>query len=325
MQVAVAKTFMAERDYPQARAEFIKAQAMPGLTDTLKAEIQLYIGLSYYEAQDYEHAKPELMKVLTMPGAGTRPAWDGGRMGYIPAREAMLRLRFRNLVADTNQVLKVLFIGSSHTLRENIPELVTKLAASAPADRPRIIAGDYVRMGTPLNTFWDAGDTPDTARGVIMADPWDAVVFETFYNMNSNVIMKYGSLAVDLIRRQKAAPVVYESPLPQAAPYPDRFQGFHDDNVALMKAVKVPIAPSVKAWMRYLGPKPTPEQFGGVYADWIHASPKGAYMTACCIYAALTGQSPVGLYRPDGMSESEAKALQEFAWEAYRETNSAGR
>lgn len=320
-QVSIGKTLMYEQKFEEARTEFSKALAMQDVSNELKAEIQLYIGLSYYEAKDYERAKTELTKVLNMPGAGTRPAWDGGRMGYFPSREAMLRLRLRNLVTDDKKLLKVLFIGSSHTLRGNIPELVTQIAASAPADQPRIIVGDYVRMGTGLNTFWDAGDSPDTARGVIAAEPWDAVVFETFYNMNTDSILKYGTLITDLIRAQKAKPVIYESPIPQASPYPDKFQKFHDDNISLVKTLKIPLAPSVAAWMRYLGPKPTPEQFNVVYADWIHASPKGVYITACCIYSALTGFSPIGLYHPSDITDADAKEFQKIAWDAYQEAN----
>lgn len=320
LQMSIAKTLHIERSFAEARTELARAQAMPGLTDALKAEIQLYIGLSYYDAKDYEHAKPDLAKVLTMPGAGTRPAWDGGRIGYVPAREAMLRLRLRNLLAEDQKVIKVLFIGSSHTLRGDIPELVTTLAASAPANQPRIIAGDYVRMGTGINTFWNAGDTPDTARGVIAAEPWDAVVFETFYNMRADELLKYGTLFTDLIRAQKAAPVIYESPIAQASVYPDAFQKFHDDNLALVKALNAPVAPSVAAWMQYLGPKPAKEDFGSVYADWIHAAPMGAYMAACCIYSGLTGFSPVGLAHPN-LSAAEANVLQQAAWTAFQETN----
>ncbi|MCE9608242.1 MAG: hypothetical protein K8U03_25435 [Planctomycetia bacterium] len=320
IQMSIAKTLHNERSFAEARSEFAKAQAMSGLTDAFKAEIQLYIGLSYYDAKDYERAEPELAKVLTLPGAGTRPAWDGGRIGYVPAREALLRLHLRNLVAEDRKVLKVLFIGSSHTLRGDIPELVAKLAASAPADRPRIVVGDYVRMGTAIKTFWNAGDTPDTARGVIAAEPWDAVVFETFYNMQADELLKYGTLFADLIRARNAAPVIYESPIARASAYPAVFQKFHDDNLALAKALKAPAAPSVAAWMRYLGPKPTPERFAAVYADWIHATPAGAYMSACCIYSALTGYSPIGLAHPN-LSAAEASVLQQAAWQAFQETN----
>lgn len=321
-QTSVGKTLLYERSYAEARMEFGKTLAMPDVSESLQAEIQLHIGLSYYEAQDYEHAKPELMKVLEMPGASVRPPWDGGRVGYAPRREAILRLRLRSLIPDDDgqKVLKVLFIGSSHTFRGDVPEMVTQLAASAPADRPRIIAGDFIRMGTTINTFWNAGDTPDTARGVIAAEPWDAVVFETFYTMNRDDLLKYGTLFADLIRRQNAQPALYESPIAQASAYPDAYQQFHDANVTLAKVLKAPVAPSVQAWMQYLGPKPTAGQFGAVYADWIHATPQGAYMTACCIYSALTGFSPVGLDHP-GIPEADAKLLQQAAWTAFLESN----
>jgi tetratricopeptide (TPR) repeat protein/lysophospholipase L1-like esterase len=319
-RVSIGKTLMLERNFGAARIAFAKALTMPEVSDAIKADIQLQIGLCYYDEQDYERAKPELMKVLEMPSAGVRPPDDGGRIFYLPSREAMLRLRLRNLISDDNKVLKVLFIGSSHTYREDIPGLVTKIAESAPADKPRIIAGDFVRMGTGINTFWNAGDAPDTARGVISAEPWDAVVFETFYTMKSDDILKYGTLFADLIRSRKARPVLYESPIAQASVYPDAYQQFHDNNVALANALKVPLAPSVHAWMQFLGPHPTAEQFGTVYADWIHAAPKGAYMTACSIYSALTGFSPVGLAHPN-LSDADAAALQQAAWKAFQESN----
>jgi len=321
LQVNIGKTFMDELNYTAARGEFLKAQAMPGLQDAMRAEIQLYLGLSFYGEGDYQRAKPELLKVPNMPAAGVRAAWDGGRMGYVPAREAMLRLRLRNLAPDDQKPLKVLFIGSSHTLRGNIPELVTQMAASAPENEPRLIAGDYIRMGTRLKTFWDAGDTLDTARGVISAEPWDVVVFETSYNMNREDILKYGSLISDLIRSRKAKPIIYESPIPKAGLYPGKFEEFHADNLNLMQMASVPLAPSVAAWMKIFGPAPTPEQLAGLYDDWIHASPKGAYVTACCIYSALTGHSPQGLYHPRDISAAEAGEFQRIAWEAYQETN----
>ena len=42
---------------------------------------------------------------------------------------------------------------------------------------------------------------------------------------------------------------------------------------------------------------------------------------ACCIYAAVTGYSPVGLSHPKSISEEDTKTLQEVAWKAVRETN----
>lgn len=127
LEVNIGKTFIGELNYGAARDEFVKAQAMPGLQDGMRAEIQLYLGVSFYEGGDYQRAKRELLKVPNMPAVGVRPAWDCGRVGYVPGREAMLRLRLRNLVSDDQKPLKVLFTGSSHTLQGNIPELVTQM------------------------------------------------------------------------------------------------------------------------------------------------------------------------------------------------------
>lgn len=56
-------------------------------------------------------------------------------------------------------------------------------------------------------------------------------------------------------------------------------------------------------------------------APWIHPTPRGTYLAASCLYAAITGFSPVGLAHP-GVPEEEAGKLQELAWAAYLEANS---
>lgn len=326
MQVALARTLMTERNYPEARAELLKAQAMPGLETALRPEVQLLVALTCYEAGDYERAAPELKKVLTMKWADLRPQYGADpadRVDNIPAREALLRLRLRNLTPADGQTLKVLFIGTSHTLRHDVPGLVMQSAASAPADKPRIIAGDYIRMGASIVNYWVDGDGPDTVRALIAAEPWDAVVFETYHTMSSADIAKYSALFADLIRSRKAKPVAYETLIPRLSQYPERFQHFHGDNAALVKSAGVSVAPGLRAGMLFLGPQPSPGRFAALYSDWLQPTPAGSYMMACCIYAALTGASPVGLWHPADIAEADARTLQELAWQADRETNAA--
>ena len=62
---------------------------------------------------------------------------------------------------------------------------------------------------------------------------------------------------------------------------------------------------------------------GTLYADWIHASLKGAYLTACCVYSALTNRSPAGLAYPEGVSSEEAMLFQKIAWNSFEETEAA--
>lgn len=316
-RIAIGKTWFSERNYAAARDELSKALSMEGVLAADKVEMQLYLGLSYYEAKDYEHAGDELRKVLEMPGA---------QAGQI--HEAKLRLCLRKLLPGDEKFLTVLFIGASHTQVWKIPQIVETLSTSAPAGRPRIIAGEFTRGGTMINQFWEDGAGPGTARDRIAADPWDYLVMETFFTMSQDDLVKYGTLFINLIRSQNGRPVIYESPVNYSQPYPDAFQKFHDKNTALGKTLKAPVAPSVYAWMLYLGPNPTPEQRLALYhADAVHTSKKGAYMAACCIYSAVTGLSPVGLthaipsFAPDGISKEEAETFQKIAWEAYRQTN----
>jgi len=321
-QILIGKTRLLERDFAEARAELVKALAMEGISDADKADIQLHLALSYYDAQDYQRAKPELLKVLAMPGAGARCMKPGRDNAYSPSREATLRLRLRKMIPAEEPSLTVLFIGSSMTMRGDMPFLLAALAASAPAGRPRIIPGLFARGGTKIDVFWNEGDTPDTARGTIAAEPWDAVVIETFYTMSRDDLFKYGTLFGNLIRSRNAQAVLYAAPAARAQPYPDAFRKFQDEVVALGRTQGMAVAPAVGAYLHFLGPAPTPAQFDTLYADWIHATEKGNYLIACCLYAALTGFSPMGLAHP-GMSEAEAKALQEAAWRAFQDSRSS--
>jgi tetratricopeptide (TPR) repeat protein len=328
MLISQAKASYFEGDIPTARKLFTDLSVNKDATEAVRAEAQLYIGLSYFQTKDNAQGQAELQKVLAMPGSGNRPTAHAGRLPNIPAREAAVQLHLRNLATEpANQspapkILKVLFIGSSHTARGDVPGLVTQLAASAPADRPRIATSDYLRMGTTISMFWQLGDSPESPRGVIAADPWDVVVFENFYTLKAEDVLKFGKLLSDAIQARGARAVIYESPCGKTSPYPDRFNQYHQQSLALRKEINAPLAAAVPAWMRYLGPQqPTDAQFAELYDDNIHASATGAYFSACSIYAAITGTSPVGLFFPPNIPEEKARTFQKYAWEAYLEAN----
>jgi len=206
------------------------------------------------------------------------------------------------------------------TLRGFMPFLVERLSAAAPAGRPRIMSGMYTRSGTRLNTFWDEGNGGGTARNMIESAPWDFVVVETYRSMKLEDVLKYGKLYADLARSRNIKPVFYETHTEQSSPFPERALEYHERNIELRKKVGAPVAPAALAEIYYLEAVPTAtrEEF---HADWIHPSEKGFYLEAYCIYAAITGYSPVGLAHPKRMSEEDAKALQEAAWKAVQETS----
>jgi hypothetical protein len=283
----------------------------PGPED-LRAEHQLLWALTFYGQNDALRARLELAEVLRVPGQTATSK---------PAREALLRLHLHHWLPQKDPVLKVLFIGSSHTLVGDVPALVEQIAASAPVGSVRILAGEQARMGTGMRAHWNDGEAPDTARGKIAAEPWDAVVIESFYRMNREDLAQYGGWYAEVIRKRGARPVIYETPPAKAIPYPDAYEAFHQSNLWLGKMLQAPVAPSVKAWMGVFGPNPSEEKLQELYSDWIHASPRGAYLTACCIYATLTGQSPLGLWAPEGLLSPEQREFyQNAAWKASRET-----
>jgi len=320
-QIELARTLWLERLLPEARSELAKAALMVAEAElsgdrlnAAEAEIQLLLGLTFYDEKDFERAKIELTKVLSLPGQNhTQKFW----------REAHLRLRLRNLIASNEKELKVFFIGSSHTLLGNVPLLVEPLAASAPAGTPRIISGDHARMGTGMRAFWSQGDAPDTPRGKIAAEPWDVVVVETFYRMSREDLAEFGDAYAALARSHGAKLVIYESPASKSLPYPDGFSLFHASNIWLGKRLGTAVAPSVHAWLKFFGASPTEERFRELYRDGIHATAKGAYLTACCLYAALTELSPEGLWHPPEMRVEDALLLQQIAWLAFSETQQA--
>ena len=323
--IAQARVLILEKAYAESRSALDRASS---LLDTAtgegtnhdekraekRAEIQLLRGLSFMEEGLAGRAKAELQQVAGMPGQSAASP---------QTREALVRLSLRKWLPEEEPTLRVLFIGSSHTIRGNLPLLIEQMAASAPAGTPRIRAGEHVRTGTGMRVFWEEGEANHTARGKIAGEAWDAVVVETFYRNPRQMLEEYAGKYAGLARENGARLIVYESPVAKETPYPDGFAAFHEENVRLGRLLDLPVAPSVHAWMQILGEKPTPQKMGTLYADWIHASLKGAYLTACCVYSALTNRSPAGLAYPEGVSNEEAMLFQKIAWNSFVETEAA--
>ena len=319
--VALARVLILEKAYIESRSALDRASSLldeaagdGANNNENRAEIQLLRGLSFMEEGLEGRAKAELQQVAGMAGQSAASP---------QTREALVRLSLRKWLPEEEPTLRVLFIGSSHTIRGNLPLLIEQMAASAPAGSLRIRAGEHVRTGTGMRVFWEEGEAKHTARGKIAGEAWDAVVVETFYRNPRQMLEEYAGKYAGLARENGARLIVYESPVAKETPYPDGFAAFHEENVRLGRLLDLPVAPSVHAWMQILGGKPTPQKMGTLYADWIHASLKGAYLTACCVYSALTNRSPAGLAYPEGVSSEEAMLFQKIAWNSFEETEAA--
>jgi tetratricopeptide (TPR) repeat protein len=276
----------------------------------LTADLLLLRGILQYDQNQLDQARSTLLAVCALPSQSPVST---------PFREARLRLHLKKMVPAISPSMKVLFIGSSHTQRGNVPLLVEQLADSAPSHVPRIFAGEKTRMGTGMRSHWNEGDAPDTARGRLAAEPWDAVVVETFFRNPREDLALWTSRYLELVQNKGARLVLYESPAAKALPYPDGFREFHSNNLWLASQFAVTLAPCMDAWMRILGATPSEPDFRTLYADWIHATPQGAYLSACCIFSALTGCSAEGLFHPPELPAQLALTYQRAAWSAFQQ------
>lgn len=229
--------------------------------------------------------------------------------------------------------VRVLFIGNSQVYYNHLPKIVEALAESAPKDRPRVPADGKpsdrsVAGGATLESHWRRGTGEGTGRGKIAGEKWDFVVLQDHPAKTSKEeFARDARLFHELIRENGAQTVLLG-----IAHFPDRVpKGFlevHERNVSVARDLKVPVAAGGKAWLAYWGEAPTPEQVLDLYdKDKGHPGPKGSYLYACTLYAAVTGQSPEGLThrlpgQPEGaLTPAEAKRMQEAAWQVHREVN----
>lgn len=227
---------------------------------------------------------------------------------------------------DVNPI-RVLFVGNSQIFYNDLPKILDELSASAPKDRPRIKAERLVFGGASLESHWNKGDGNDTARGKIAAEKWDYVVIQEIYYAKPEPFDKYARLFHELIGQHGAKTVLYcTAGINQD--YPEGFEHLHEMHVALGKELKVPVAAAGKAWRMYWGENPTEaERLDLYHKDAAHPGLKGSYLSACTLYALITGQSPVGLTHrlPDQpeeiLSPAQAKRFQEAAWQVHQKIN----
>jgi hypothetical protein len=324
VRLALARSLWAQRAFAASREtleqmavglsgmDFGEGQARRQLVEELRAQKQLLLGKCLFEEGEGLGARLAFAQVAKMPG---QPSVSS------PAREAACLLQREGGTGGPRRLQRVLFIGSSHTIRGNVPCLVEQIAASASPGRVRLVAGEQTRMGTGMRGHWSDGVAHDTARGRIAAGGWDTVVVETFYRTSREDLLELGRGYAEEVRRSGARLMIYETPVAKAIEYPDAYEAHHRTNVWLGERLGAAVAPCVKAWMGVLGGRPQPGALERLYADWIHASARGAYLSACCLYAALSGESPEGLWAPpDLFSEGEAREYQRCAWRAFEET-----
>jgi hypothetical protein len=202
---------------------------------------------------------------------------------------------------------KVLFIGNSFTARNDVPGLVAQLAEGAGhhLDAQLISAG-----GASLRRHWNAG----TAARTIETGGFDRVVLQeqsTLPIKNAGRMHETVRLFHASIKAAGAKTVLYMTWARRHAPQSQ--QAITDAYTTIATELGADVIPAGVAWQRVLEQPKHPALHD---RDGSHPTLAGSYVAACCAFAVLFGDDPVGLPSPEQLEPGETTLLQRAAADA---------
>lgn len=181
---------------------------------------------------------------------------------------------------------RALFIGNSYTYHADIPGIVQALADSAGGDKLAVetVAGPDLA----LIDHWNEG----TAAREIRKGGWEWVVLQqgpSSVGVNRDTLRLATRLFADEIARVNARPALF-SAWPSAE-RPQDFPRAIESYTLAATDVDGILLPVAAGWIAALDRNSSAQ----LYADGLHPSANGAYLSALVIYARLFGKSPKGL------------------------------
>jgi hypothetical protein len=210
--------------------------------------------------------------------------------------------------AKRDSTLRVLFIGNSFTSRNDLPGLITQLAAARgkTLHHRLIFAG-----GAPLRAHWNAGK----AAAAIREGKYDYVVLQeqsTLPVKNTARMHETVRLLDEVIRTAGSKTVLYMTWARRHAP--ETQTAITDAYNRIGKELGATVVPVGTAWRRFLAKHDQPVLHD---KDDSHPTLAGSYLAACVFLAVLFGESPVGIDDDTaGMTGREKVLLQRSAWQA---------
>ena len=202
---------------------------------------------------------------------------------------------------------RILFVGNSYTSRNNLPDLVSDLAAAAAT----VLTEAIVAGGASLKRHWNAGKV----RAALARASWDYVVLQEQSTLPWKSPQRYHE-SVRLfdaeIRAHSARTALYltwsrrEMPEKQEA-----ITGAVNTIAAEIGAIVVPVGP---AWHFAMKRDPGIALY---VEDGSHPSPAGSYLAACVFLGSLLDERAAGWSVSDalGLERAAAERLQSIAWE----------
>jgi hypothetical protein len=202
--------------------------------------------------------------------------------------------------------LKVLFIGNSFTARNNVPELIARMAEA----RGRQLQHQLIQAGgASLRMHWNKGD----AQKAIEQTRYDYVALQEQSTLPVKNALRFHEnvrLFDEVIKASGAKTALYLTWARQNAP---------ETQAAITSAYKTigeelgaTIVPVGVAWQNFLRKHKQPVLHD---KDQSHPTLAGSYLAACVFFAVLFGESPVGIASDlKGLTQAEAELLQKTGW-----------
>lgn len=220
-------------------------------------------------------------------------------------------------------MLNVLFIGNSYTLRNDLPGMLEKIAASGKG--AQIKAQAAAKNGATLKQLW----ADEKLRGELNIGRRDFVVLQeqSLWALLPETVEDTAISARlwgEAIDKAGAKPVIFETweRQPGSFWYTDKRYGYlkspknmRDKNFAAASALavqlKAQVAPVGHAYAALLKQN---SKWPLYEADSHHPSIPGTYLAALVFYKTLTGRSPEETtFVPQGVSAESAAVLRQIA------------
>jgi tetratricopeptide (TPR) repeat protein len=267
--------------FTEARTEFEKALAVPGITPDQAGQAMLKIGGTFLSVKKSQEGINMLEKARTLKEISNQT-----------------RIQANLLFGQTGLAWSWQFPWLMAQARDAFAQII-ELPEITPEQKTAAQQG-IVKAFMGLKQYADARAVMAKLVASPSLLPVEKLAMQKEVGMTCMLEKKYPEARVEL------AKVLSMEGLSEA------------DKVDVQ--LQVPVAPIPLAQMHYLAANPA-AKIGMFYDDWIHPSEKSIYLAAYCIYSAITGYSPVGLFHPKSIPDEDAKALQEAAWKAVQETN----
>lgn len=216
------------------------------------------------------------------------------------------------------KIARMLFIGNSYTFCNELPKMLEALVADA-VGQPALETKFTGQGGWTFEKHWEHGE----AAKFIEQGGWDDVVLQEQTRRPYEDTPKFREFATrfhELAQRHGAKTVLYLTWAPEAEP--DKQALLNKTYGALARDLGAELVPSGPAFERALTQAQGIDLF---VEDRRHPSAAGSYLSACCFYAWLRGESPEsrtarvmpgGAALP-GCTAEQIQVLQRIAWQTW--------